>query len=82
MVKQIKDEKTNNNQHNNLHTKDYFTNVGKHCTKLTPQVFSGVRVAHLLSFSVLEFFFIAMCLVYPMLPMSLDCPFLIAPSVF
>ena len=22
------------------------------------------------------------CLVYPMLPVSLDCPFLIAPSVF
>jgi hypothetical protein len=23
-----------------------------------------------------------LCLVYPMLPVSLDCPFLIAPSVF
>jgi hypothetical protein len=28
------------------------------------------------------FCFVFLCLVYPMLPVSLDCPFLIAPSVF
>jgi len=28
------------------------------------------------------FFFFVMCLVYPMLPVSLYCSFLIAPSVF
>ena len=27
-------------------------------------------------------FFVVLCLVYPMLPVSLDCPFLIAPSAF
>jgi hypothetical protein len=27
-------------------------------------------------------FVFVLCLVYPMLPVSLDCPFLIAPSVF
>ena len=28
------------------------------------------------------FCFVFLCLVYPMLPVSLDCPFLIASSVF
>jgi hypothetical protein len=28
------------------------------------------------------FCFVFLCLVYPMLPVSGDCPFLIAPSVF
>ena len=28
------------------------------------------------------FCFVFLCLVYPMLPVSADCPFLIAPSVF
>ena len=32
-------------------------------------------------FGILQHLF-AMCLVYPMLPVSLNCPFLIAPSVF
>ena len=41
--------------------------------------FCGVRVAHLFSFLCCVF---ALCLVYPMLPVSLDCQFLIAPSVF
>ena len=31
---------------------------------------------------VLCFFFVCLRLVYPMLPISLDCPFLIVPSVF
>jgi hypothetical protein len=31
---------------------------------------------------VLYFFFFFLCLVYPMLPVSLDCPFLLVPSVF
>ena len=28
------------------------------------------------------FYFVRLCLVYPMLPVVLDCPFLITPSVF
>ena len=38
----------------------------------------------LLVFCVVIFvlFVIVLCLVYPVLPVSLDCPFLIAPSVF
>jgi pantothenate kinase len=28
------------------------------------------------------FWFVSLCLVYPMLPVSLDCPFVIAPSIF
>jgi len=31
---------------------------------------------------VLVLFVVVLCLVYPMLPVSLDCPILIAPSVF
>jgi hypothetical protein len=45
--------------------------------------FDGVRVAHLFNFlsCVMSFFFV-LCLVCPMLLVSLDCLFLIAPSVF
>ena len=47
--------------------------------------FGGVRIAQHFSSSVLCFFplfiFIT-CLVYPMLPVFLDCPFLIVPSFF
>jgi len=32
-------------------------------------------------FVVVFVYLLYMCLVYPMLPVSLDCPFLIAPSV-
>jgi len=35
-----------------------------------------------LCFCVVFFCVFVLCLVYPMLPVSLDCPFLIAPSVF
>ena len=48
-------------------------------------VFVGVRVAHLFSFLCCVFFVLfvfVLCLVNPMLPVSLDCPFVIAPSVF
>jgi len=47
-------------------------------------VFGGVRVAHPFSFlcCVFVLFVFVLCPVYPMLPVSLDCPFLIAPSVF
>ena len=43
-----------------------------------------VRVAHLLSFLCCIFilFVFVLFLMYPVLPVSLDCPFLIAPSVF
>ena len=42
-------------------------------------VFGGVRIAQLISFCVL--FVFVLCLVWLMLPVSLDCPFLIAPAV-
>ena len=47
-------------------------------------VFGGVHVAQLLVFCVVFYVLLVfvLCLVYPMLPISLDCPFLIAPSVF
>ena len=48
-------------------------------------VFGGVHVAHLFSFLCLVVFYLlvfALCLVYPMLHVSLNCLFLIAPSVF
>ena len=50
----------------------------------SPSVFCAIRVVHLFSFLVLCFLF---CLsssgvLYPMLPVSLYCPFLIVPSVF
>ena len=54
-------------------------------TSLQP-VFGGVRVAHLFSYLCCIVFCIlfgfVLCLVYPVLPDSLDCPLLIAPSVF
>ena len=51
---------------------------------VSPYVFGGVRVARLCSFQgcVFALFVFVVCLVYPMLPVSMDCPFLIAPSVF
>jgi hypothetical protein len=52
----------------------------------SPMVFGGVSVAHLELFSslccVFVLFVFVLCLVCPMLPVSLDCPFLIAPSIF
>jgi hypothetical protein len=41
--------------------------------------YSGVQ--HILCCAFALFVFV-LCLVYPMLPVSLDCPFWIAPSVF
>jgi len=49
------------------------------------QVFGWARVAHIFSFLCYAFlllFLFVLYLVYPMLPVSLDCPFLIAPSGF
>jgi hypothetical protein len=47
-------------------------------------VFGGVRVAHLFIFlcCVFVLFVFVLCLVYSMLPLSLDCPLLISPTVF
>ena len=45
---------------------------------LCVSAYSGVR--HIV-FCVFVLFVFVLCLVYPMLPVSLDCPFLIAPSV-
>jgi hypothetical protein len=46
--------------------------------------FGEVSVAHLFNFlcCVFALFIFVLCLVYTMLPVSLDCPVLIAPSVF
>ena len=45
--------------------------------------FDWVRVIHLFSFLIVVLFcFVCLRLVCPMLPVSLDCPFLIAPLVF
>ena len=48
------------------------------------QFFCGgsVLLIFLISCVVLCFCFVCLCLVCPMLPVSLNCPFLIAPSVF
>jgi hypothetical protein len=57
----------------------------------SPPVFDGVRVAHLFSFLccvvwycvlVLFCLFSSCVIVFPMLTVSLDCPFLIVPSDF
>jgi hypothetical protein len=50
----------------------------------SPRGFGGVRVPYLfIFFSALCFFLFVfvLCLVYPMLSVSLECPFLIVPSV-
>jgi hypothetical protein len=45
--------------------------------------FGGVRVAHIcFLFLCVCVFIYALCLLCPMLPVPLDCLFLIAPSVF
>ena len=66
---------------NNRHRDDYKNRA----PGLTP-VFGGVRVAHHFSFLCcvvfLCFVCLRLCLVCPMLPVSLDCPLLFAPSVF
>ena len=43
-----------------------------------PPIFGGVSVAHILVFCVVILIFFLLCLVYPILPVSLDCPLLIA----
>ena len=50
-------------------------------TCVHPQFLLGLSYSSF-QFSVLCFCFICLPLVYPMLPVSLDCPFLIASSVF
>ena len=47
----------------------------------SPPVFGGVSVAHIFSFMRCVFVFV-LYLAYPMWPDSLDCLFLIAPSIF
>ena len=60
-----------------------FTNGS---TWVHPPVFGGVRVVYLFSFVcyvvVLCLFVLVLCLVCPVFPVSLDCLFLVAPSVF
>jgi hypothetical protein len=46
-----------------------------------PLVFGTVSFAHLFSFLCCVFALFVLCLVCPMLPVSLDCPFLIALRV-
>ena len=56
----------------------------EHMYSPPPPVFGVVRVAHFVSF----FFFVfvvlvfILCIVYSMLPVSLDCPFLFTPYCF
>ena len=45
----------------------------------SPPVFGGVRVTNLFAVVLVV---VVLCLVYPMLPVSLDCPFLITASDF
>jgi len=47
---------------------------------LRRRCFGGVRVAHLVSFLCCVFCFVCLCPV-PMFLVSLDCPFVIAPSI-
>jgi hypothetical protein len=50
----------------------------------SPQRFGGVVLLNVLLFCAMMFvlFVFVLCFVYPMLPVSLDCPFVIVPSVF
>ena len=51
----------------------------------SPSVFGVTRFAHHFNFSVLCFcalFVLVLCLVFPMSLMSLNCPYLVAPSAF
>ena len=68
-----------------VHTKLYFyvyISLGKHLD--APLFFGGVRVVHLSSFLCCVFWFclVSFCVMCPVLPLSLDCPFFIDPSVF
>ena len=58
--------------------------VGTFCKRLSPHPDFGV--AHLFTslccFVFLCVFVFVLCLVYPLLPVSLDCPFVITSSVF
>ena len=62
-------------------------NMSTHRERLgSPPVLGGVRVVRrfrsVLCYVLVFCLYIVLCLVYPMLLVSLDCPFLIAPSVF
>ena len=48
----------------------------------SPPVFDGVHVAYHLSCLCCVVFVLVMCLVYPMLPVSLNVPFLVPPLIF
>jgi hypothetical protein len=53
-------------------------------TWVHPRYLVGFVLFIVLVFCVVFFvlFVLVLCRVYPMLPVSLDCPFLIAPSIF
>ena len=59
-----------------------FLTFRKHLS--SPLVFGVVRVSHLFSFLCCHFtlFVFVLCLVYPILPVTLHCPFLICPFGF
>ena len=48
----------------------------------SPPVFYGIPVAYLFLDICVVLYFVFLRLLYSMFPVSLDCPFLIAPSVF
>jgi len=62
------------------YTKQELLTLLKHLGWLP--IFGGVHVAHLFSFLCCVLSVFVLCLVCPMLPVFLDCPFLIALSVF
>jgi len=54
-------------------------------TCIHPHFFGGVRVAHFAKFILVKLiylFLFVLSLVYPMLSVDLDCPFLVVPWVF
>ena len=52
------------------------------CKQFTTSFLRWIRVVHLFSFLCYVLFVFVLCLVYPMLPVSLNYPFWIGPSVF
>ena len=82
---------------NTIYHKTIYSNVSQPCLKevgtaypsralgFTPGFFLVGPVLHIflvLGVVCLVLFVFVLCLVYPLYPVSLDCPFLLAPSVF
>ena len=72
--------------HATVDMKCNFPDQCSSCLLLVGGLMSYLRCLYLFAYSdaqhIVCFCFVFLRLVYPMLPVSLDCPFLIAPSVF